>query len=915
MRNGTIQRRVLVIALLPAALIALALTAYHVHTRLTEAERMVLDRGHGLARHLAPLSEFGVISGNRELLQSLARSARAEDETIARVTIRDARGRILARAGSGPPDRDAGDAGALIRVGQPVQRTVVPGVDDLGRAAARDPAVARAETIGRVEILVDLRPVRREETAVLLESLGITALALLVTGALALRIGRGVTGPVRALTRTVERIRAGDLAARPPLRSGGELGSLEGGIAEMAAEIEQTQTSMRDRVDRATAELQATLDELEARNAELEEARREAEAASEFKSRFLANISHEIRTPMNSILGFAELLGHADLDPVEADYVETIRDSARSLLGLLNGILDLSKVESGRMELEYTDTDLNEVLLEVFQLLGPHALQKGVEFLVHPVPAAMAPVRTDRLRLKQVLINLASNAVKFTDAGHVRIGAQAASRADGTVGITFSVEDTGRGIPESAQTRLFQAFAQGRTAGDASRYATDSGTGLGLHIASEIVFLMEGLIEFRSEPGKGSVFWFSLELEPAAAAAGPAPARPGRTLVVVDPEAATAAAHAAQLEAAGYPVRTFPAAERIALAGDEAAIIVRVPARALLEGPVPALPEALRESALPVFAHAHAHGPETRQRLLEAGFDHVLPETPDPDALRRAIEPVVSGEPPAAGADSASRESPESGARRVLVVDDHPVNRKLFESYLADTGIEAVTATESDEMLYRARTERFDAILLDVHLPGRDGIEAARRLRAGDSPNARTPVIAITADAFEEQSERAMQAGVNDLLVKPVSRERLLRSLAAWCPARAESAGSAARADGDGTAAIPAYDHEEAVRRAGGRPDVAGELFRVLLRSLPESRASIDAAAAATDREGIRSAAHRLRGAAAYCGVPRLEAAVSAVEHRAREGDEASLRSALAELDAAIAELLAHEGTPGSDGA
>lgn len=933
MRNWNIQRRVLVIALLPAALIALALTIYHARTRIGEVESSTIDRGEGLARHLAPLSEFGVISGNRPLLRSIARSAVAEDRTVARVTIRDDAGNTLvdARGGrdSDPHDegRLAADGEALIRVSRPIRRTIMSGLESPLDGYGGHAGFGQGEAIGYIEILVDLRPVRREERAVLLESLGISALALLITGALALRIGQGVTGPVRRLTHTVERIRSGDLAARPPRRSGGELGSLERGIAEMAEEIEQTQASLEHRVQRATADLQQALDELAERNAELEEARREAEAASEFKSRFLANISHEIRTPMNSILGFTELLARADLDPVEADYLETIHDSARSLLDLLNGILDLSKVESGRMELEPADCDLNDILVDVFQLLGPHAHEKGVEFIVERVPDRWSRVRTDPIRLKQVLINLASNAVKFTDTGFVRLAAAVSQSAEDRLDVAFTVEDTGAGIPESAQTHLFQAFAQGRTSGDQDGYLTAAGTGLGLHIASEIVFLMDGAIEFRSEPGHGSTFWFQLRLEALGTQGdGRDEQRPGpeAVLALVDPDADTRAASLRHLEAAGYAVRPRAAPEEVDLQGDEHAIIVHVPARATRAGAIPAAPEPLRGRGLPLLAQAHAHGPEARNRLLEAGYTYIVPKTPDIRALRRAIDPIArDGAQPgstAAPGQEAADATPRPAAERVLVVDDHPVNRKLFESYLREAAIEVTATGSSDEALAQAAAEPFDAILLDLHLPQRDGLETARRIRAGNGPNAATPMIAVTADAFEDAARPIAEAGVSELLVKPVSREQLLEHLAQLCGRR--QAEQRAAGDGDArspertaTAELPNHDAGLALQRAAGRQEVADELFDVLVRSLPESRDALLEAWHAGDREALRSAAHRLRGAAAYCGVPRLEAAVAAVERGARQAPDGDLAARVEALDQALAALLAPDESEEDDAA
>jgi two-component system sensor histidine kinase BarA len=936
MRNWNIQRRVLVIALLPAALIALMLTVYHARTRIDEVESSTIDHGEGLARHLAPLSEFGVISGNRALLRSIARSAVAEDHTVARVTIRDESGNTLAdardHAANAGPQREGplvADGESLIRVSRPIRRTIMSGLESPLDGYGGQAGFGQGNPIGRIEILVDLRPVRREERAVLLESLGISALALLITGALALRIGQGVTGPVRRLTRTVEQIRGGDLGARPPRTSGGELGSLERGIAEMAEEIEQTQASLQHRVERATADLQETLDELAERNAELEEARREAEAASEFKSRFLANISHEIRTPMNSILGFTELLARADLDPVEADYLETIHDSARSLLDLLNGILDLSKVESGRMELEPADTDLNEILVDVFQLLGPHAHEKGVEFIVERVPQQCSRVRTDPIRLKQVLINLASNAVKFTEQGHVRLAAWASAPVDDRLDVIFSVEDTGAGIPESAQTHLFQAFAQGRTSGDQDGYLTAAGTGLGLHIASEIVFLMDGAIEFRSEPGGGSQFWFQLCLE----ALGP-PDTDGRdeggpgpvpVLTFVDPDADTRAASVRDLEAAGYSVRSCSNAAQVHLQGDEHAIIVHVPARATRAGTIPGAPGLLRGLGLPLLAQAHAHGPEARNRLVEAGYEYIVPKTPDIRALRRALDPIVrAGAQPEAARAATGQEPidavPRPAAEHVLVVDDHPVNRKLFESYLREAEIEVTATGSSDEALEWVAAERFDAILLDLHLPHRDGLETARRIRMGPGPNTATPMIAVTADAFEDAARPIAESGVSELLVKPVSCEQLLERLAKLCGHRevrrtASSGGAPAPAADTAEADLPNHDTRTALQRAAGRQEVADELFAVLVRSLPESRDALLRAWRAGDREALRSAAHRLRGAAAYCGVPRLEAAVAALERAAREAAEAELTQRIEALEKAIAALLMHHDEEEDDAA
>lgn len=885
MKNWSIQRRVLLIALLPAAVLAVVLSAYNAYQQIQAAERRALEHADAVAAEIGPIAAHVVTAADDDaLLKGLTNTLITDRTAITAITIRDHNDNVLLRAQRDEtPTSDPGADG--IRITHPIANP----------SYANTPAAAvhAAESLGSVEIAVDLARARQEQIAPLLEGLALTAIALGLTALVAVRIGRSVTDPVHELVRGIERIRSGQYDYRPRAESGGELGQLERGVRELTAGIEGTRRSLHERIDEATRELQDTLAKLEERNAELESARREAEAASEFKSRFLANISHEIRTPMNSILGFTELLERAELDPVYADYLVTIQSSAQSLLSLLNGILDLSKIESGHMELEYADTDVNELLFETFNLLAPQAFAKGVEFVVNPAPQRNSAVRVDAVRLKQVLINLASNAVKFTDEGIVRISAHAASRADGGVALTFSFVDTGRGIPHEAQARLFQAFAQGEDMrGDERPRAT--GTGLGLHIASEIVFLMDGLIEFRSEPGAGSEFWFTLELEHAHAALGrgdPAPRR--RVVLVIDGDQDFVATHVAILAAAGIdadPVRTNCSTTEWPDTAAVDAVLVHIPALDMHEGKA-SFPGSIPTGKTPILAYAYTEGPETHRRLLDEGFARVVQKTPDPRILRTALERAL-GEPDEAlpawrqPTDSQHGVTPSG---KVLVVDDQPVNLKLIESFLEGTGWETVAATGSDEALYHARLTRFDAILMDIHLPERDGIETSSMLRMPGELNADTPILAITADAFADQAHAAMAAGMNDVLVKPISRTTLLERLTDWCHPGASGSDAPEASEGVGSrppVPPPYYDTEDARTRAGGRPGVADELFAMLCRHLPSSRSELRSAHDRNDPRALLAAAHRLKGAAAYCGVPRLRHDIAVLEERVRNGDD-----------------------------
>ncbi len=912
MAKWTIQRQVVLLALVPAALVAAILTLYQAWARVGALEASVLERARAVADHAATPGEPSLAERDPEALRGLAEASLGEHPALERVVILGPNGAALARAQRGGFDASALDAdtGAFHTVTHPIVPRTASAPTQAGAEAHE------AAPVGEIELVIDARAIRERQWTVLAQSLAVSLAALAVVGALAIQIGRRVTRPMRRINEAVARVRQGQPSV-PRVRSAGdEPGSLERSINEMARAVEDQHSTLQARVDHKTAELESTLQELEKRNAELEELHLEAQAASEFKSRFLANISHEIRTPMNSIVGFAELLERADLDTVEADYLENIRESARSLLGLLNGILDLSKIESGRMELEHVETDLNAIVVEVFHLFGPHAMRKGVELLVPPVPEHINWVYTDPLRLKQVLINLVSNAVKFTEEGYVELAVTGSIGDDGHVELRFSVADTGSGIPESAQTRLFQAFAQGRPRGDTRGNPDQVGTGLGLHIASEIVFLMDGSIEFSSEPGFGTTFWFGATFERADHVAIDQRSRARQKLLFVDDDDRSRPVYTRVLQRAGYQIEACAASSAGSSAGVADAIVVHVPAASVFAGELPDPVTDGTARVRPQCALAHAPNPGVREQLRRAGFDEVIPKTPDITVINRALQAALGAT--AEDQANARGERPCSSlptGLRVLIIDDHPVNRRLFASYLEDENGEAVAVGASDEALYYIGTQRFDAVLLDIHLPDRDGIATAEAIRSSDTANALIPIIAITADAFQDQNERAMEAGINELLIKPVTRAELRGVLAMWyCDARAgplwddppaspDQGAPFAHDDGASHQPQPVYDRAEAVRRAAGREDVAAELFAVLQRSLPETRERLVDAMQSQNADAVRATAHSLRGAAAYCGVPRLEAAVTSVEQEAQRGTWEGLTRALDELLRAIDEI------------
>jgi signal transduction histidine kinase/DNA-binding response OmpR family regulator len=500
--------------------------------------------------------------------------------------------------------------------------------------------------------------------------------------------------------------------------------------------------------------------------ADLERAEGEARQADQAKSAFLATMSHEIRTPMNGVLGMTDLLLEMPLGEQQRRFVEVIKTSGESLLSILNDILDYSKIEAGRMDLESTPFDLRGLVEQAVELIAARGQEQRLVFIVDVDPGVPMHVVGDPTRLRQVLMNLLGNAVKFTSKGEVEVSVTVRARTPETVALTIAVRDTGVGIAPDAIERLFKPFSQA----DASVARQYGGTGLGLAISARIVALMGGRIGVDSTLGFGSTFRLELELSCPAHVAPPPPLA-GRRVLLVDPHARRREALVRHLTAAGADVVACggaPAA-RAATAADrasqpfDAALVVRDTAG-----------DGLRLASAIAGAHPATRvvvlvewgafvDDETLGRLRLSG-QVALPGTSN--ALIAAI-----GEPRPMVA--ATREAAAADAPLILVVDDNVINRRVAHHQLARLGYRVIEAENGRDALTRAAAAGPDAILMDIEMPVMDGYEATRRLRDAERGTARVPVIALTAHAIAGYRERVVRAGMDDYLTKPLRREEL----------------------------------------------------------------------------------------------------------------------------------------------
>jgi signal transduction histidine kinase/DNA-binding response OmpR family regulator len=671
----------------------------------------------------------------------------------------------------------------------------------------------------------------------------------------------------------------------------------------------------------------ATLEqEVAARTAELRSAKEEAERLTRVKSDFLANMSHEIRTPMNAILGMLYLALKAELPPQLRNHLTKAQSAAHSLLGIINDILDFSKIEAGKLTIEQVEFGLDMVLEQLTNAVGYLAGQKGIEFLIRYDPTIPRHLVGDPLRLGQVLLNLCSNAIKFTDQGEVELAFRNLNAGETDITIQVCVRDSGIGMTPETQQKLFEKFTQA----DQTTTRRFGGTGLGLAISKNLVDMMGGRLWLEdSQPGKGSTFCFTVRLPIAHQAqaharelveqAGPL-LRGIRVLVVDDNEvsrdilvellryfhldvgtAANGPAALAALQAASTsPYDLVLMDWRMpGMNGDE------VTQRIHSDRDIPRKPRVVMITA---------YGREEVIRLAEqAGVDGFLIKPVSPSSLLDTILPVLGRgrllggrEPRHAGTPAASAGT-LAGAH-LLLVEDNEINREFATELLRSEGIVVDEAVNGEEALEKVRNHNYDAVLMDIQMPVMDGLEATRRIRAlaaatGGERYARLPIIAMTALAMAQDAEQSHAAGMNDHVTKPIAPEQLLAALARWVrlpgePTAATAPTTAAAHGGELPAdlrILSALDAHEGVRRIGGKAEAYRRQLHRFREHYPDAIAELQRLVQKGDLRHAEEQCHTLKGVSGNIGAQALFEQISAIDGMLKQGivpDSAALSQA-----------------------
>ena len=636
------------------------------------------------------------------------------------------------------------------------------------------------------------------------------------------------------------------------------------------------------------------------RTTELQAARQEAERMTSVKGNFLANMSHEIRTPMNAILGLAYLLEKADIPSDELNLVKKIRIAGRSLLGIINDILDFSKIESGRMEIEQAPFRLNDVLDNVATLMSAVEYNSEVELIMGPAPEGMEFLRGDALRLEQLLVNLTSNALKFTKRGSVTLSVTKAPANDGKYSLRFSVVDTGIGIAIDKQEEIFNSFTQE----DTSTTRNFGGTGLGLSICSCLVKLLGGEIGVISEPGKGSEFWFVVPLEIVEPQDYVQPTMAFQTVLIADDHPVAREMLAATVRSLGWNPEVVNSGEEAVQRAVNRAQNNKLPDIFLLDWRMPGMDgleagqrikQALGDlPTAPLMMIATAHDRETLAHEPGAGVaDFILNKPITASALYNAVSEVKRRHQGAMPLNSAAIEGndPRLCHLRVLIVDDSEINRDMARRILELEGAVIHLADDGQDALEWLRTnpDHVDVVLMDIQMPLMDGYEATRQIR--ETLGLITlPIVALTAGAFKNQQATALAAGMNGFVAKPFDAEELITFLHQYVKNQQEENQTPIDSPppvATGTTATPVIDFERGLRSWGD----AGAYYKYLRKFADDHGRDgdkIGTLIAQGAQETACALAHKLKGTAGTMAVMEVWELAEKVERMLIDGADAA---------------------------
>ena len=920
MHQWGIKQQVVFLALIPALLISLVLSIYFSYSQLTSISNTLKRHGETVTSQVALSSEYAVFSGNIQSLRTSINRALENDKEVVRITVSNAANTVLISVSDNPEPKkypailyEIFGSSQLLDFKKEIltEEVLIDDFDD-NRMLSNTDKNTQDKTIGFVELSLTTQYSNEQKIMSLMRGGIITLGILLISAFIAFRYSRKIAQPVQDLTEAVKDIAAGNYDTNIQQDAPGELAILESCVNMMANELLLAQTDMESRINEFTNELQETLEELEIRNAELDITRSNAMQASKSKSEFLANMSHEIRTPLSGILGFTELLVNTELNNQQMDYALTVQKSANNLLTIIDDILDLSKIESGKLDITPVNFNITDIIEDVVDLLAPIAYEKNVELFYHIENDVPCTIESDPVRIRQILINLVGNAVKFTEKGYVFLHIET-DNENTEYGVKFTVADTGIGMDQKGKQKLFTAFTQA----DTSITRKFGGTGLGLVISRKLVLLMKGEIGFDSTIGEGSTFWFTIPVAVIHDAKSKRIAElSGTHIALIEEQLLCRRALKSMLEQWGCIVTEYSLErclndKQLSTIDSIDALVIGI-SRKELHDTDKYFSLVKKQTVAPVMTLVSTRSYTELDLLSNKRLGSLVFRTARLSTIQKALANTINSAAPELFKPALNKGLHDAGhipQLKTLVVDDNEINLRLAEIILTKNGLNVTTCLSGEDSIELVKNNHYDLIFMDLHMPGLDGYETSSRIRELEINDQHSVIIALTANAMPQEVEKIATCGMDDMLIKPISEQLLIDIIKRWF-----SGVTVSVKDSTDTSNEPEssdiFSLDEAVRLTNGNEKVALELFHMLINELPQHREAIIQAYQQSDRSLLKEHTHKLNGASRCCGTPALRKAADKLETIIDNNKEEALESGKDGLLDEIDRLLGYELPP-----
>ena len=889
MKRLGLSKQIILVAILPVLITSAILSVHYIWDQFDYIAATLNHHGRLIAKQISPAAEYATYSGNIELIKPLVNTVISNNPVVLKIQIFDKNGNIILNV-SRPGETRKKDSSILenffekeqqLEFNEPILTTQIS-VDDMINPALETLIDEKDIYIGKTCVTITTRYATEEKIEQIKHGALITMIILLLTVLVTIKISNTITRPIRSLTRTVKNIASGKLETNIDNNASGEVGVLQSGINHMASELKRSQSDMENQLSEYTQELQQTLEELEVRNAELDITRSKAIYANNAKSEFLANMSHEIRTPLSGIIGFTELLRDTKLSSQQKDYSLTIQKSASTLLEIINDILDLAKIESGKTEITSSEFSLIDIIEDIINLLSPVAIDKNIEIFYRIEKDVPKQIKSDPFRVHQVLTNLIGNAIKFTDEGYVYLQVTTGEIKNTESSIKFTVSDTGIGMSSKDRNNLFKAFTQA----DTSITRRFGGTGLGLVISRKLTLLMKGEIGFDSTKNEGSTFWFSIPVEPLSVDANQCEFDHKRIAYIsnhfIAKQTFKSIFNDCHCQINNYSSEDLDNISSIEESND---FLVFFLSRKEINDDRIIKRLSTFNFSIPSLLIASTRSYSELRNLQQDIFDCAVFSTEKTEYIKQMIATnVYKNIHGSVIQDGRLTSSTDWSDINIMVVDDNEVNLRLVEIILHKHKARVTTARSGALALDYAGMNSFDLIFMDLHMPGLDGYETTRKIR--EIHHSRQPVIiALTANALPQEKTKVIQSGMNGILIKPVSDSILQKVINQWVLKQAIKTSEFSELYTDHLLNIDKNNNDkeifsidQAKKFTGNDENLAYELFSMLRNELDGYREAITTAVKNNDLELLREQAHKLHGASRCCGTVELQRTSSHIE-------------------------------------